>query len=298
MSDHQWYILGAGAIGCLWAGYWQQSGIDVILINPTPRKTSTLTLSYQHGIIQKNIQSMTVDELAASKTTINNLLVTTKAQHTVMAITAIKNNIAKQATLLILQNGMAAKKLPTLLPTQTLVTGITTDGAYRTDQLSVVHAGHGETFISDELELLKQLPTHFLTIKTCNDIEKRQWQKLAINCAINGLTVIYQCRNGELFSNTEAMQRIKVVCEEIICIAKSLGISDYLVDLHEQVEKTLRTTAENYSSMYQDIIKGQTTEIDYINGYICTLAKKLSISCEENWRIIQAVKQQELLHQG
>ena len=303
MSDHRWYILGAGAIGCLWAAYWRQAGIDVVLITPTARTTSTLELSNWQGKKQFDIQAVTIDELITSDTPIDKLLVSTKAQHTIAAIAAIKNNINRQATVLVLQNGMAVKKLPELLPTQTLVTGITTDGAYRTDPLSVIHAGRGETFIGCDRPpspvflstLLHDLPSQFLTIKACNDIEIRQWQKLGINCAINGLTVIYQCRNGELLDNPAAMQRIQAVCAEILAVTKSLGLSEHLTDLPAQVVQTLRATAENYSSMYQDIAKGQSTEIDCINGYLCELADELSIRCEENKRITKTVKQREQL---
>ena len=47
---------------------------------------------------------------------------------------------------------------------------------------------------------------------------------------------------------------------------------------------------DNYSSMYQDSQQQQTTEIDYINGYLCNEAKRLNISCPENQRVLAAIK--------
>ncbi|MEE8056897.1 MAG: 2-dehydropantoate 2-reductase [Pseudomonadales bacterium] len=294
-----WYILGAGALGCLWASYWRQAGFPVVLITPRLRKHAFIELHIkregqsQDKKTQVDIEQLTIDQLAASENLIEYLLVSTKAQHTLEAIAAIKQTISKHATLLILQNGMAAKQLPALLPTQNLITGITTDGAYRTEQNVVVHAGHGVTHFGCNKILLQYLPTQYLTIEACHDIEIRQWQKFAVNCAINGLTAIYQCRNGELLNNPEARQRLTTICDEIFSVAKALGISEHLTQITTQVEDTLRATAENYSSMYQDISHSRSTEIDFINGCLCEIAEKYSISCEENQRVIQEIKNLE-----
>ena len=37
---------------------------------------------------------------------------------------------------------------------------------------------------------------------------------------------------------------------------------------YQQALRTITTTANNYSSMYQDIHQHRKTEIDYINGYL------------------------------
>lgn len=291
--DHNnpWYILGAGAMGCLWAAYLTLAGFPAVLITRTKRNGSNIQLTKNGHSQSITVKQITVSEVQQSALNIKQLLVTTKAQQTLPALTDIKPNIDKQATLLILQNGMASKDIAKLLPSQQLITGITTDGAYRTSELTVVHAGEGETLIGDR-HIIQYLPKQFLSIKYCDDIDSRQWQKLAINCAINGLTVIYQCRNGELLDNEKAMARIQLLCDEITTVMQALAI-DIQNPLFEQTVHTLNITANNFSSMYQDCKQQQTTEIDFINGYLCNEAKRLNISCPENQRILASIKQIE-----
>ena len=286
--DDPWYILGAGAMGCLWAAYLSLAGFPVVLITRSRRNGTTINLSRGKHSETVAIEQLTVDELKRSTIDIKHLLVTTKAQQTVAALSDIKRHIDKHATLLILQNGMASKHIAALLPTQRLIIGITTDGAYRTDVLSVVHAGVGKTLIGDN-SIIQSLPEQYLAIAFCQDIETKQWQKLAVNCAINGLTVIYNCRNGELLDNKAAMTQITLLCDEITAVMQALSIT-METSLFQQTVDTLTITANNYSSMYQDCKQKQATEIDYLNGYLCSEAERLGITCPENQRVLAAIK--------
>lgn len=293
-NEAPWYILGAGAIGCLWASYLSLAGFPVVLITREQGNASTIKLTRQDQHQDITIEQISSHALSHSSVIIERLLVTTKAQQTLAALDTIKPRIAKDATLLILQNGMASKDVAQRLSTQKLHIAITTDGAYRTAPLSVVHAGAGQTLIggqADSEELLSSLPTQFLTIKACDNIAEKQWQKLATNCAINGLTAVFRCRNGDLLTNPQALARVKALCDEIIGITKqidpSLTISD---NLFQQTQKILQQTANNYSSMYQDIQQGNLTEIDFINGYLCSEANRLGIDCPENQRLVTEIK--------
>jgi 2-dehydropantoate 2-reductase len=299
MTDKKitWYILGAGAIGCLWASYFRLAGFPVILITPTKRSASCITLHKDDQQQLIDIEQITVSELLDSSVFIEHLLVTTKAQQTLPALTTIKNKIVDKATLLILQNGLTSTLIHELLPSQKLIAGITTDGAYRLDPMTVVHAGKGLTTIgcyNDQQwdhAILSALPISFLNIETTNDIKLKQWQKLAISCAVNGLTVIYRCRNGELLEIPEALKRMERICIEVQAVTHALELPDQAFsNVFQTAKETLKLTANNYSSMYQDIRHGRETEIDYINGTFCNQANSLAIACIENQAIINEIK--------
>ncbi|MBL4827237.1 MAG: 2-dehydropantoate 2-reductase, partial [Spongiibacteraceae bacterium] len=295
-----WYILGAGAIGCLWAAYLRQAGFPVVLIAKKPNAQTTLTLNNVSGKHQFSVIYKTTKQLSEK---IDYLLLSTKAQQTEQALTEIKAHLSHQASVLVLQNGLASELLPQHLPTQKLFAAVTTDGAYRTEAHTVTHAGIGKTLIGPLdpttkntcTALIQQLPLAFLSIECCHDIKQQQWKKLAINCVINGLTAIYQCRNGELLTINQASQQLNALCEETFTIIDALGVSigDSAQTLYNDVHSACTTTANNYSSMYQDIKHKRPTEIDFINGYLCTLAKKNALNCPENTHILKSIKQLE-----
>ncbi|MEH6559085.1 MAG: 2-dehydropantoate 2-reductase [Oceanicoccus sp.] len=292
-----WYILGPGAIGSLWASYFKLSGFPVVLITQSVRNTNAIALDDGNNQHLVDIEQVTLTELVDSKQLIHNLLITTKAQHTVSLLQKIAPHIANNAILLVIQNGMAAKEVQSLFPNVQLTIGITTDGAYRTDTCSVVHAGKGVTSIGNyqnipvSHELLTQLPSDFLVIEPCEDIELRQWKKLAINCLINGLTAIYNCKNGDLLNIPTALEEMNALSIEVaeVCHALEFKPQDF-ENLYQQALHTITTTGKNYSSMYQDIHQNRKTEIDYINGYLIERARQLGVSCPENIRIVKAVK--------
>lgn len=308
MNSHCWYILGAGAIGCLWAAYWRRAGVEVVLITPQQRQP-LLHLTVQEQHYELNVQCLSVVQLSEQPRNIDRLLVATKAQDTQAALDAIAGSINPHATLLCLQNGMAGLALPERFPNQTLLTAITSDGAYRTAPMAVTHAGFGTTWIGSANpqahiegqtegiiegvveEIIAELPTDFLDIRSCDNIDQRQWQKLAINSAINPLTVIYQCANGELLNQPAALQTIKQLCEEFVQVTEAAGIEHPSADqLVQQVEQTLHITANNFSSMYQDIQQKKSTEIDFINGSICQLGHQHGIATPHNQAMVDAVK--------
>jgi 2-dehydropantoate 2-reductase len=59
------------------------------------------------------------------------------------------------------------------------------------------------------------------------------------------------------------------------------------------VENVAQRTAENLSSMLQDILRGAPTEIDAINGAVVQIAEKKNLHVPVNrtiWRLVNAFR--------
>ncbi|OFE11117.1 hypothetical protein PHACT_14790 [Pseudohongiella acticola] len=308
----RWHILGAGAMGCLWACAMHSrsvpeahTGAPVTLLL---RNRAALS-SYPGHITcsdlpqSLNVPARTVCHDSGTTTdVINNLLVATKAQDTMAAIASVSSQLAPDSRLVLLQNGLKVQQeLSRLYGTARVFCLSTSQGAWLREPFNVVHAGDGDTWLGQLApasaetpaplqRLLDMLPAQQLNIRIDNNIGDRLWRKLAINCAINALTVIHDCRNGELLHLPDARQTLTALCNEISQLLPEIAGAPAMPDLSAQVQHVLTVTADNVSSTLQDIRRGRATEIDHLNGYLCNLAAQQHLPCPVNQSVLQQMR--------
>jgi 2-dehydropantoate 2-reductase len=148
------------------------------------------------------------------------------------------------------------------------------------------------------------------------------WNKLAANCVINPLTSIFRCTNGELLLEPSFLEMQENILMEVANVASGVLIlmekekeaaekgrinitttttesiiddnnnksSIRLVDeMRKFVSQCILDTRDNKSSMYQDIMKGQYTEIKHLNGYVVRKGKEMGIYCPYNEYLYQRI---------
>lgn len=293
-----WSILGAGAIGCLWAASLQQAGKPVTLILRNAARLAAFEARGGIRVVRDGRESFcpVAAELATATRPIKRLLVCTKAYDTTTALEPLLPRLAPDARVLILQNGLGnQQQAARLVGAERLLVGSTTDGAWLRAPFEVVHAGAGETAIGtldghDE-PLLHVLPARFaLRLRDDPEIGTTLWRKLAVNCAINPLTAVYGCRNGELAERPDYRQALGALCAEIEQVALAQDIVLFEGPLSEQALRVARATAANYSSMLQDIRHGRRTEIEQITGYLCAEAERLGIATPRNRELLDRIR--------
>lgn len=296
-----WHILGAGAIGSLWANYLMKAGLPVVILCRTPEQLDSFWDNPFLTLIEEGQRHKyePKTELINSGKPIEQLLVATKSYNTEAAVASVADRINAKTRIVILQNGMGPQQqVAHNFPDSPVYCGTTTEGAYRTGPQQVIHAGLGETWIGPLNEQALQqgqqaIRSLFnLELKTTYelDIHNRLWKKLAINCAINGLTAIHDCHNGELLSNDQYRQELQALCLEFETVAAALQQPLFDSPLIQAVENVAQATAENLSSTLQDARNQRTTEIEFLNGFICQKAKELSLEMPHHQRILNQVR--------
>ena len=260
---------------------------------------------------------------------IYHLIVSVKAPQTVKAIQAVAHRLTQDSSILFLQNGMGMidevneKLFPNERYRPTYVVGVVSHGLYANRPFSVVHAGEGTIALGvlpripmgepTQLEALNQLSHSarylmrtmtrtavFVAVGfSPTDLLQQQLDKLAVNCIINPLTAVLDCKNGALLYNFYFTRVVRLLLAEISIVIKSLpelknvpnvNIRFDTLRLERLVSSIANTTAENYSSMVQDIRTGRPTEIDYINGYIVRRGEEMGIQCVMNYMLMHMVK--------
>lgn len=230
---------------------------------------------------------------------IQHLLITTKAYDAVGALTSLKHRLDGNSHILLMVNGMGLlEDLEEKFPQLRFYAGTTTEGAYRRSKHDIVHAGTGVTKIgraniTDPPSWFSDFSSLEISCIWEREIHSALWQKLAVNCAINPLTAIHRCPNGDLRHREPLATKLHQLCDEIAAIAIAANQNELAGDLHRQVNKVISSTAANRSSMLQDIEANRRTEIDYISGYLIQVAAQLNIPAPVNKKMLHEIRKLE-----
>lgn len=259
---------------------------------------------------------------STSSEPIQNLIVAVKASATVSALQPIRHRLGPQSTICLFQNGMGQiedlneKIFTDQAMRPTYMFGIMRHGVYLRSPTEAILSGlNGRAAIgvvdAEENTSAGQADSQFLLetllrspILRCErlawkELLQNQLFKLAANCVLNPLTAILDVQNGVIKENPDLQPLIQRLLQEISLVFQSLPeIKDLPSDqkdrfsvpsLETLVMDTIEKTAGNSSSMREDVRKGRSTEIEYINGWVLRRARELGIECEANTGLMQLV---------
>ena len=292
-------ILGAGAIGCLWSCQLAKQGHQLHLWTRGTRKSTSIIYSGLHQ--QADSERFTFNSNNNEAVTESEcILITVKAFQVEQALRDILPFISPATPVVIMHNGMGSQRIVRqLLPANPILYATTSQAAFKPNQYQVNHTGIGQTWMGAENNAGNNYP--FLAevfnqaIAPCQwhqDIAQPLWQKLAINCAINPLTAKHQCQNGKL-ARPEFNDLLTQICQEVAAVMNAESYRVTASELRQQVDRVIKATATNFSSMNQDICQQRPTEIDYITGYLIARAKAHDIPVPINTQLWQHIKQLE-----
>ncbi len=303
-------ITGPGAMGRLLASHLWQAKQSTVLIDHRPDRAERLD---KHGITvvmdgetSPRTFRPTVSAYPEKAGIMDWIIVLVKSYHTADALPALKAMSDGDTMILSLQNGMGQEDiLKREIPETRIALGVTAHGAAIYGD-SVKHSGKGMTFIGPLkkgdpaglakcrklAELLNSADWKTMAVE---DIAPCRWKKLVANCAINALTAITGVKNGELVRDSKLEHVMLMAAREAHDTACAAGVNmDVSQDeILEFVKNICNNTAENRSSMLQDITSGRRTEIDFINMAITDRAAKLGLPVPVNETLSAIIKQME-----
>lgn len=281
-------VLGAGALGCLYAAYLSRTSHEVWLLSRRPLA----------GVVVDGRHYPRV--LLGAPDRCDLLLLFVKAYDTAAALAGAPS----ASVACTLQNGWGnADLLEARYGAERVLAGTTAQGATLLGPGEVRHAGRGDTRLgpwapggpaaraAGEAGALLQ-EAGLGPVQVLEDPRPALWAKLAVSCAINALTALHDVENGALLEDAALRGMMEEAAREAGRVALANGVS-----LPEEpaaaAERVAAATAANRSSMLQDLTRGRQTEVDAINGAIVRLAAARGLDAPVNRRLWEAIRDRE-----
>ncbi|MCG2714096.1 MAG: 2-dehydropantoate 2-reductase [Candidatus Omnitrophica bacterium] len=311
-------VIGAGAIGCLVAGYLKNKGEEVTLVG----RAQAVNAIKENGLSISGVRGDFKVRISISDTLnyIPDLAILATKTQDIDAVLQDSSYLLRNSLLLTTQNGIQADNLVAkYLPQKNIISSIIMFGATYLEPGKVVHNFEGSWVIGSQFQsnpteeligLSLFLDKIFPTIIS-EDIIGMKYLKIFAN-ASNCLPAIIGKSMQEVFSDLDISRMSIGIWKEAFEIIQKIGI--HLVSLPGfPVENITKLTSlpcaaaagvfsgimKNlsreplYGSILQSIMRGKTSEIDYINGEFVRLAEENHMYAPLNKILVDMVHQVE-----
>ena len=297
------YVVGAGATGTLFAARLSEAGHAVQLIDRTARVAGSFTLTVEG----ERPGEFTVDRAPAAQggPPADGVLLAVKTFDLAAAAASVARSVAPAPTLAP-QNGLGVETLAERglteggwpHPRTVLVRAIHSIPATWLGPGRVRQAGDGEFVLPAEgAEAAPAVDRWAEWVKTMGyrvrrvpDFPREVWRKVLVNAAINPVTADLRVPNGRLREDPWRGQALRLL-EEARAVAAAEGQAFTVDEAEADLWKVVRATAQNHSSMLQDIERGRPTEVEAISGEIVARADHHGIPVPATRRALQRLRE-------
>src|SRR5262249_17380936 len=241
------------------------------------------------------------------------VVLATKAQEAMEIAPRVARRLAAGATLLPIQNGAVSRLLADRLGVGRVLGGLSNLGAtlHGPGEIEQRNAGHlliGELSggISERATRVRDWLGRGVEVRATGNLSGAIWSKLLLNCSVTTLGAIA----GRTMRSYVATPNGRVVFDRAYDEALSVALTSgarpekMMVDpippgwdghavSGPEHEAWLARILESYGdlkpSMLQDFERGRATEIDFINGYVSELGRRLAVPTPVNTAIVETV---------
>jgi len=295
-------VVGPGGLGCLLGSLFFEAGEKVFLVDYRPERVALFkakgvhlrSLTGEHRIIP--VPWVLPEEAGPCSLTI----MTVKAHQTAAAALALPTLTAAAGLALTLQNGLGnLEEMARVVGPEPLLAGVAFLGVTREAEGRIIHAGQGPIYIGappgslGSLQEISEVVALFnragLECRAHPEILTLLWEKLLINAGINALTALLRVPNGALAKLPEAWELAVAAAVEAQAVARAAGIK-VSGDPQARLKQVCTATADNRSSMLQDVLAGRPTEIEALNAQVVKHGAALGVPTPVNHLLTQLIR--------
>ena len=299
-------LVGAGAVGSLFGAALFDAGHEVTLVGRPDHVAAIRSAGLRiEGPRARTVRLPATTDLGRARA--DAVLVTVKTFHLLATARAIGAEIAPAAPVLLLENGLGIEAVAEAglraggwtAPAPWLVRAINSVPSTWIAPGVVRETGTGEVLLPTldaptpgraHVPLFRDLlGSAGIPVRLVADFPREVWRKALVNAAINPVTALHGVPNGALAQDplrAEALQLLR----EAQAAARAAGFAFPDGEAEADLDRVVRATAENRSSMLQDLDRGRPTEIDAISGELVRIAEAHGIDLPATRAVVAAVR--------
>lgn len=298
-------VIGTGAMGSVYAGLMGAAGVDVWAIDTWQAHIDAMRADGLHvsGASGDRVVKLNASQSVADAGPIDLAIIATKASGVEAAAHAVKPLLAKDATVLTIQNGVgSADKVAAIVGAERLLVGVV--GGFGASIPKPGHVHHnGWEFVrlgeyaggmTERLETVgKVWERGGFRVLLFPDIHRMVWEKLICNIAYSGPCTLTGLTIGEVIESAEAFRIASGCAREAFDMARLQNIAVQIEEPVKYVRDFGLKIPGARPSMLLDHMAGRRSEIDAINGAIPPLGDKFGVETPFNDVVVALVKGKE-----
>ena len=290
-------VMGAGAVGCYFGGMLARAGHRVTLIaRPTHVEAIARDgLRLEAKAFDAHVRLAASTDASAVQGA-DLVLFCVKSTDTESAGAQMLPYLAPHALVLTLQNGVDnAERLRTVLPAHTVAAAVVYVATEMAGPGHVKHHGRGDLVIEPSAAsagVAQALIAAGVPTEISDNVRGALWLKLILNCAYNAVSAITQLPYGKTAVGEGVQDVMRDVVAECLAVAHADGVR-VAGDVDAAVRMIFDTMPGQFSSTAQDLARGKTSEIDYLNGFVARRGVALGLATPANrvlWALVKLLE--------
>lgn len=272
-------IIGAGAMGGLFAGRLAESGQSVSLIEVSQQLIDAISTKglRLEGHLGTSASQLPIGPAERYQGPFDLLIVFTKGLHTAAAMAAARPLIGPSTWALTVQNGIGnVEAIEPFIPRSRIAMGMTNWPSTPLEPGRISAPGEGQVRLwsADGLasarltEIAQTLDQAGLNCALDEHVEIAIWEKLAFNAALNSIAAITGLTVGEISDMPVTRDLAFSVVRETAAVAQARGIGVDEAHIREAVEHAFAEHRAHKPSMLQDRLAGRSMEIGTITSAV------------------------------
>lgn len=290
-------VLGAGAMGGMYAAHFAKAGFDVRFVASGERAKHLETGVVVNG---EPLKIPVVDASASLESTspwrAELVIFAVKDGHLDDAIADARSVIDHGSVVLSVLNGLdSEERIAAGLESQAagatvlLCIAMAMDAERVSSEIHFRQVGklvfgdaNNETLSAEVLAVQDALDRAGLAWETPVEMRHRLWWKFMVNVGINQASAVLDAPYGDFQHEGDARSLMSALIDEVIAVAGAEGIALGEADVAAWHRVLAGQPAAGRTSMHQDVLAGRPTEVETFGGRVVALGERHGIPTPYN----------------